>query len=393
MKKEIILLLDGSGNDLRKKEFLTNIGCLQQMNILGCVSEEVRSGNPQHATEGWTKTIYPPSASSDLPRHVYYDCGVGYQPPAESSGMFSCCCAATRKISFMWAFVTASGIGENVQQAYRFLVDEYEEGDRVFIFGFSRGAYTAWLLVNLLDDVGLINRRAVADGQDMEALIQDACEMMQKQTSQPLPPYFFPKEKLVDFITFLGLYDFVQGSTNVEDYDVDFVLPFIIARARHAISLDEPRKGFAVSMWTRQSSNQDSEQRIFSGEHSNIGGGNDKHRKLSNATLFWMMDSSGLKLVDGWKNEFTTPDPLSSQSDILHSGAFSKGSKLTWKKLGEARRRFAPSVDDLTVDGSVWKRVGQNVTAVTSEGKETEIVCRGADDDDIQRFAVNAMVS
>lgn len=58
----------------------------------------------------------------------------------------------------MFGLLTGYGLDENVLDAYRFLMNEYDEGDQVFLFGFSRGAYTVRVLAGFLQMVGLLER-------------------------------------------------------------------------------------------------------------------------------------------------------------------------------------------------------------------------------------------
>ena len=56
----------------------------------------------------------------------------------------------------VWGLVTGAGLDDNILDAYRFLVDTYQDGDHVYLFGFSRGAYTVRALAAFLHMVGLL---------------------------------------------------------------------------------------------------------------------------------------------------------------------------------------------------------------------------------------------
>ena len=81
---------------------------------------------------------------------VYYDPGVG------TMGARSATTRAGRWLTRAGGLVLGHGVRENVEEAYGFLMGAYQPGDRIFIFGFSRGAYTARALTGMLRTVGLL---------------------------------------------------------------------------------------------------------------------------------------------------------------------------------------------------------------------------------------------
>ena len=85
-------------------------------------------------------------------QRLYYDPGVGTLP---EPGAWT---AIGKKVSTFVGLAFGAGIFWKVQQAYEFLMQEWEPGDKVFVFGFSRGAYTARLLAAVLHSLGLLPR-------------------------------------------------------------------------------------------------------------------------------------------------------------------------------------------------------------------------------------------
>ena len=83
---------------------------------------------------------------------LYYDPGVGTLP---EPGVLS---RLSTKISNMLGLAFGAGLNRNVEEAYSFLMDFWEPGDRVYLFGFSRGAYTVRVLAGLLHALGLLPR-------------------------------------------------------------------------------------------------------------------------------------------------------------------------------------------------------------------------------------------
>ncbi|WP_234439638.1 MULTISPECIES: T6SS phospholipase effector Tle1-like catalytic domain-containing protein [Streptomyces] len=123
MGKNIVVCLDGTGNQLKARGN-TNVVKLYEM-----------------------LDLHDPTAQI-----AYYDPGVG---------TFSAAGAWTtpgRKISKLLGLAFGSGLKANLAEAYTYLMHHYEPGDRIFLFGFSRGAYTARALAGLLKSVGLLRR-------------------------------------------------------------------------------------------------------------------------------------------------------------------------------------------------------------------------------------------
>jgi uncharacterized protein (DUF2235 family) len=204
------------------------------------------------------------------------------------------------------------GLSRNVQACYTWLVEQYEPGDQLFLFGFSRGAYTARSLAGLLRNSGLLRREHVPRVAEAYDLYRDRA------------PDAHPKAaKAVEFrrayaheprVHCLGLWDTV-GALGVptagpvgwwtrRKYGFhDVGLSGRIDHAFHALAIDERRKPFAPSLWEipdadarRPDRTQVVEQVWFAGVHSNVGGGY-SDCGLSDAALAWMLDraqSAGL---------------------------------------------------------------------------------------------------
>jgi len=167
---------------------------------------------------------------------------------------------------------------DDIVDAYRFLMDHYEDGDRVFIFGFSRGAYTARVIAGMLHLYGL----ALA-GND--PLIPYAVEMMwaisRLKTQKARDDYF---ELARDFrvtmgsrdcpVHFLGVWDTVNS---VGWIGSPLMLPYTrsnpgVAIVRHAMAIDE-RRGFFRVNWFAPTHGSDIKEVWFPGTHCDVGGG------------------------------------------------------------------------------------------------------------------------
>lgn len=314
--KSLIVFSDGTGNSSAKL-FKTNVWRLYQA---------VDTKDPGHPGE---------------PRQVVaYDDGVGtssFKPLALLGGAFGV------------------GLMRNVLQLYRFLCRNYERGDRIYAFGFSRGAFTIRVLIGLLTTVGIIRDASTNDAR-LEALSGDAYRRFRRcfvlsgnrstgsaqangwlpkltnVTVNPLrnvrdawikfwrgifgPPVLTDADTIAitDEIAFVGVWDTVAayGSPVAEitkgiDRWVwplsmpDYNLSERVRCARHALALDDERDTFHPLLWDeiheRQlvRENKVSEDRLrqvwFSGMHSDVGGGYSDD-SLAYVPLVWMAEEA-----------------------------------------------------------------------------------------------------
>ncbi len=280
-----------------------------------------------------------PKTTKGMEQIVFYDWGVGTEDFVD-------------KI-FGGAF--GEGIDKNIQDAYRFLVHNYAPGDEVFIFGFSRGAYTARSLIGLVRNSGLL-KKVHAD------LIPKAYQLYRQRSG---PDVKKAKEFRQQYsreipITFLGVWDSVGAlgiplgifhHENEEKYGFhDTSLSRIIKNAYHALSIDEKRKPFAPAIWKTKPEHSNTEQAWFAGVHADIGGGY-KEAALSNLALKWMCDKAkncGLEL----NNTYLSALLKRNNIDKLHISYKGVGYKL----LGKYVRPIGVSNPDETLHPSVMKR-------------------------------------
>jgi hypothetical protein len=211
------------------------------------------------------------------------------------------------------------GLDKNIQDAYRFLCSNYAAGDRIYLFGFSRGAYTVRSLVGLIRAVGMLPRlgirqipKAYTAYQDAKSKPSNRRNLKLRETDEQLQKFRqdSAREYGDDYhaeveITFLGCWDTV-GALGIPDQIPWLPLDQIINRqyqfhntklsskilhARHAVSIDENRKEYDVTkMEPAQNAPNQVKQVWFPGGHGCIGGGTKANSPLANAALLWMMD-------------------------------------------------------------------------------------------------------
>lgn len=212
---------------------------------------------------------------------VYYDPGVGtLADPDYKSGLM-------KKLDRALGLAFGAGLQRNIGEAYGYLMDTYERGDRILLFGFSRGAYTARALAGLIHACGLIDRgcqNLIPYAMKLFAARKVNFRVLQKFKST------YGREVPVHF---LGLWDSV--STLGWVYDPVF-LPFTtnnpsVETVRHALAVDERRAFFQPVPWgSRYSEEQDIKEVWFPGVHSDVGGGYaEEEAGLAKVTLDWMI--------------------------------------------------------------------------------------------------------
>lgn len=234
------------------------------------------------------------------------------------------------------------GLIANIEDAYRRLVFLYEPGDEIYIFGFSRGGYTARSLVGLIRTTGIIAREHVARiseavvryqrrGKDSHPDVPKNCAFRADYsplvTTSPKDREWRERNRpelsvssLLLKITYLGVWDTVGALGLPDTYRIarlfnrkyqfhDTALSSGVSAARHAVALDERRETFPPAMWGNLddlnarasidgSISPKYQQVWFPGDHGSVGGGGDI-RGLSNNALLWIAEGAmecGLEL-------------------------------------------------------------------------------------------------
>lgn len=221
---------------------------------------------------------------------AYYDAGVGtLADPAAIT--------RTRKlISRKLDSALGLTVHENFCEAYRFLARTYQPDDRIFLFGFSRGAYTLRALAGAIHFLGLVR-------PELEGLASLAWAVYaDDDQSLPVGQRFgggrrFRKAFSVDpspTLHFVGVWDTVSSFGFFWNFRT---LPFTannpsIVHARHALAMDERRGAFDANLFRPESVAQHAsfKQVWFAGVHSDVGGGYpEKEGTLSKVLLIWML--------------------------------------------------------------------------------------------------------
>ncbi|MFB8773831.1 DUF2235 domain-containing protein [Streptomyces broussonetiae] len=199
------------------------------------------------------------------------------------------------------------GLSRNVVDAYRFLVETYEPDDEVFLFGFSRGAFTARSLAGLILNSGILRRDHADRIPEAWALYRDRIEQP-KGAAATLFRRSYARETEIDFI---GVWDTV-GALGIPMPSAPWLQPYAtrfnrrwafhdtelgssVRAAFHALAVDEQRSAFRPTLWHQRpgadQQGQELKQVWFAGVHSDVGGGY-RETGLSDIALLWMVDQA-----------------------------------------------------------------------------------------------------
>jgi uncharacterized protein (DUF2235 family) len=289
-----------------------------------------------------------PRSAQGISQILYYHSGVG-------TGNF---------VDHLLGGGTGIGLSGNVRSAYAFFVDNYQDGDEIFLFGFSRGAYTARSVAGMMGHVGIVRKH---DMYNFDALWDyyrlPVDERSRHQNFLANFPDRVPAEQVTircigvwDTVGSLGIPDshFCQKAYSFHDTDLGPGVEF----AYHALAIDEQRGPFQPTIWHSNPNprvNQTLEQVWFAGVHSNIGGGYSEH-ELSDAALFWMC-SKLTPLLD------IDRDQLCAQAE--RSRRYGKGRLVdsrtgSWMLFPAAKRAICQTDASERVHESVWRRLSKD---------------------------------
>jgi uncharacterized protein (DUF2235 family) len=229
--------------------------------------------------------IIEPIASDGTAQIVYYQSGIGTEH------------SKSEKIGggiFGW------GIDTNIKDAYRFLCLNYQPGDQVYLFGFSRGAYTVRSLAGLIYCSGLLQRAHIRKTPQAYRLYRDRAILpdhsdaiaFRHQYGENIPITLLGCWDTVGELGVPNLIPFVSNRINAKYQFHDTQLNRCIEHALHAVAIDERRKVFNVTPMTISKDATTTLSQIwFPGTHSCIGGGQEELSGLADAALHWMIEA------------------------------------------------------------------------------------------------------
>jgi len=348
-RRDLILCCDGTNNTLTGGE--------RDTNVLLLFRELRRMDSPDHL--------------------LYYDPGVGSPDELPPTGVRQ---YLRRKWDRLAGLASGQGVFENIGQAYSFLMREYRAGDRIWLFGFSRGAFTARSVSGMVNLFGIMRRehhvllptllrvyfaRAHAGDGPRRRGSRRNRELIARQIRDT----FTSPEGRAAAAWFVGVWDTVESVgmpvLSLQMSATPTIVNKRILHVRHALSLDEHRWPFLPRLYAdadfgdpRRGDPQSLRQAWFSGVHSDVGGGYPQPEAgLAHAALAWMVDEAntcglGCPPVAAW--QAVSSEPLAH--DALYDTPW-------WALAGMTARSTippgAPVVTAATAAGrrpSVWDR-------------------------------------
>lgn len=249
-------------------------------------------------------------------------------------------------------FVSGVGLQKNIEDGYQFLMETYNVGDRIFMFGHSRGSYTAASLCGMIDKVGLLRRKLtnlVPYATQLYNTDREATSFGSTLTNEVKAQQFAKEFCRHPTIEFLGLFDTVgalSGDAAKRQHDVRLIdnTAAQINYCYHAVAIDERRADFAPTLITEDRKHNTRLNVYFAGAHGDVGGGyaemGPKDREASNTALYWMLLRAaglpGLKLRKNWQAQFEDED---GEHYYSHTGKI-HNSFLGWQSRGEQVRQI-----------------------------------------------------
>lgn len=318
------------------------------------------------------KSLCATASSEGAPQLVYYDIGV--------NGFFG--------------GMVGKGLSQNVREAYEWLIDNYNQGDDVFIFGFSRGAYTARSLSGLIAKHGLLKPGSplgVAQLFERYKRSDDRTlwKLLELQTAGTLSEATLEEQWMLKYsqpirIKMVAVWDTV-GALGIRAFSIQGIsqstlgflhtgLRLSIENGYHALAIDEHRKAFAPTLWSVRKPKDPNavfaaprpiasvEQRWFVGAHANVGGGC-LSDLLAQVPLRWIMKKASLHGLT-FRNDVDLDGdvlsaPISDSYKEFMSGVYCKVSRRHYRPVGadpEEREDGIHRNVNETIDSSVFDR-------------------------------------
>ena len=258
------------------------------------------------------------------------------------------------------------GVEQNVLDAYRFIAHNYQIGDEIYCFGFSRGAYTARALGGMLHAIGLLSK------DELHALPTAYKYYRTPPTKRDAQSY---AHNLRPEITMMGVWDTVGALGAPTPILGKLTKPLVgffnthlssdIKNAFHAVAIDEKRGPFSPALWTGKiNADQIVEQVWFAGVHSDVGGGY-INSGLSDTSLIWMVQKAnrlGLEFDEDYLSdkEKVNPNVLDEIHDS-YSWFYRSLEKITGNN---GVRSLETEVDNPPINVSVHESVLERIEMV-----------------------------
>lgn len=226
--------------------------------------------------------------------------------------------------------ISGRGINRQIRRAYGYLSSRYLPGDRIYLMGYSRGAFAVRSLAGIIDRIGLL-RAEEATERNVRQIYRLYERDPTGATAQAFAQAFCHPDTRIEMV---GVWDTVKALglrlpvlwqlTEAHHAFHNHDLGRHVNRGFHALARDETREAFAPVLWTTPSDHGGQlEQVWFPGTHGDVGGqlgGVEAARPLANIPLVWMLsklEGCGVILPDRWRDRFPT-DPAAPSCGTWH---------------------------------------------------------------------------
>jgi Uncharacterized alpha/beta hydrolase domain (DUF2235) len=343
MNRQLIICCDGTNNNLTGRRCDTNVAQLCE--------------------------LLAPDSQNQL---LYYDPGVGNAGELPEANPWDQVKQQLQRVS---SLAYGSGIYENIAEAYRFLMRHWQTGDQIFLYGFSRGAFTARSLGGLITQFGILR-------PEMEVMVPTLLHIYFLDRQQYQASYDRIKAQITQLfageaarqapVWFVGVWDTVESVGAPLLKRQITATPTIVGKrfhhVRHALALDEFRLSFKPRLYFIQDGFdyaahlQSIKQEWFSGAHRDVGGSIDNAKSgLPQQALLWMVQESaacGLRLQPSLLDPTTGLPDAALVCALLASRANPPGSLNAPKKVLHSQ----------LYDNALWALAGMAVRPVAYPG-------------------------
>lgn len=280
---------------------------------------------------------------------TYYDPGVG---TFSSAGAWT---PVAQKLSRAFGNAFGAGLRTNLEEAYTYLINHWEPGDQIFVFGFSRGAYCARAFTGMLHLIGVMRpgsdnlvRYAVSNYARQDPKWEEDDWHRARQFASVMSRYVDGRPSVP--VTYLGLWDTVKAPGILRrstEWPFTRALPNVLA-GRHAVSIDEKRRPFREYLVDPSQSAID--EVWFAGVHSDIGGGFLDEPRLGDIALKWITDGARAAGILLREDRPFAPLTIDNATGTIHP--------MGWRwALLTTRRRPVPA--DARIHASVQQRIAK----------------------------------
>lgn len=252
--------------------------------------------------------------------------------------------------------ISGAGISRNIIECYRFIFDNYETKDQIYLFGFSRGAATVRSLSGFINLFGILPKSRpelieiayeiykIRSAEKREKLAKEFCERHHTMWAKvkflgvwdTVPALGAPLKSLSNFLDVIPIFKHKFH---------DFSLSKCVENAFHALAIDDERKSFHPKLWDVETEPSQSMKQVwFSGMHTDVGGGYE-NGTLSRISLKWMVDNATSCQLRIWDENFLDLPKCETELVAVANSLMNNSRGSFWTNLYTKKIREWPMCD------------------------------------------------